>query len=288
MKVILAQAMGFCFGVRDALEVAAELEHPEEVTIYGELVHNETVQSQLARRGYVALSETGRLIPATPAVMVTAHGVSDRERERLQEAGKRLIDTTCPLVRRAHREAVKLRDQGYFVVVIGKPGHVEVQGLVGDLERFAVVARPEDVVTWSAEKLAVICQTTTAPSAVAPILRAVEERHPGREVRFVDTICKPTRDRQSAAQRLLTQVQALVVVGGKNSNNTRALAEMAHERKVPCLHVQSAADLEAGWFEPFRNLAVGLTAGTSTPDDIIRSVHNYLLDLAARFGSVAA
>lgn len=288
MQVILAQAMGFCFGVRDALELAGELENPSQVTIYGELVHNEVVQSQLAARGYVALSETGRLIPATPDVMVTAHGISDRERARLESAGKRLIDTTCPLVRRVHTQALRLRDQGYFVVVIGKPGHVEVQGITGDLEDFAVVARPEDVRAWPGQKLAVLCQTTTAPGSVPPILRAIEELHPGVEVRFVDTICKPTRDRQLAAQRLLGQVQALVVVGGKNSNNTKALAEMARERKIPCLHVQTTADLDPAWFEPFRNLAVGLTAGTSTPDETIRSVHNYLLDLAARFGPVAA
>jgi 4-hydroxy-3-methylbut-2-enyl diphosphate reductase len=285
--VILAQAMGFCFGVRDALELAGELERPEEITIYGELVHNEAVQNRLAARGYIALSETGRLIPATPAVMITAHGISQKERSRLEDAGKRLIDTTCPLVKRVHKEAEKLRDQGYFVVVIGKKDHVEVLGITGDLERFAVVSRVEEVRPWPAEKLAVICQTTTAPSQVPPILRAIEASHPGLEVRFVDTICKPTKERQSAAQRLLTQVQALVVVGGKNSNNTRALAEMAREKKVPCLHVQGVADLEASWFEPFRDKAVGLTAGTSTPDEIIRSVHNYLLDLAARWGRVA-
>ncbi len=288
MRVIMAQAMGLCFGVRDALELAAGLDNPSEVTIYGELVHNEAVQGRLARRGYIALSETGRLIPSTPAVMVTAHGISTRERARLEAAGKRVIDTTCPLVRRVHREAEKLRDLGYFIVVVGKPGHVEVQGITGDLDRFAVVARPEDVRRYACDKLAVICQTTTAPAAVPAILERVRALHAELEVRYVDTICKPTRDRQAAAERLLEQVQALVVVGGKNSNNTKALAEMARERRIPCVHVQSAADLESSWFEPFRNSSVGLTAGTSTPDDVIRSVHNTLLDLAARFGSVAA
>lgn len=288
MQVILAQAMGLCFGVRDALEVAGELENPSEVTIYGELVHNEFVQSKLAARGYIALSETGRLIPATPVVMVTAHGISDCERASLERAGKKLVDTTCPLVRRAHTQALRLRDQGYFIVVVGKPDHVEVLGITGDLKHFAVVSRVEDVRFWSCEKLAVICQTTTAPSSVPPILRAIEAAHPQIEVRFVDTICKPTKERQTAAQRLLGQVQALVVIGGKNSNNTKALAEMAREKKIPCLHVQSVADLEPGWFEPYRNLSVGITAGTSTPDEVIRSVHNYLLDLAARFGPVAA
>lgn len=280
MRVILAQAMGYCFGVKDALELADELADPTRVTIYGELVHNEEVQSRLAARGYVAMSETGRLLPATPAVMVTAHGISSRERNQLLAAGKELIDTTCPLVRRVHRQAEKLRDEGYFVVVIGKVGHVEVRGITGDLERYAVVERPQDVRFFTADKLAVICQTTTAPASVPPILRAIEAAHPGQEVRFVDTICKPTRDRQNAAQSLLNRVQALVVVGGKNSNNTRALAQMARDRGIPCWHVQTAADLEPAWFEPFRGQAVGLTAGTSTPDEVIQGVYGFLLDLA--------
>lgn len=288
MQVILAQARGFCFGVRDALELAEAYENPASVTIYGELVHNEVVQRKLAARGYVALSETGRLIPATPSVMVTAHGISDRERARLEAAGKHLIDTTCPLVRRVHREAARLRDEGYFLVVLGQHGHVEVRGITEDLANFAVVARPEDVTTWPAEKLAVICQTTTPPSAVPPLLRAIEQAHPGLEVRFVDTICKPTKDRQLALQRLLGQVQALVVVGGKNSNNTKALADMARERKMPVLHVQTVTDLDPEWFKPFHNQAVGLTAGTSTPEEVLRPVYEFMLELAARFGPVAA
>ncbi|MEW6279016.1 MAG: 4-hydroxy-3-methylbut-2-enyl diphosphate reductase [Candidatus Eremiobacterota bacterium] len=287
MKVVLAEAMGFCFGVRDALLAAEGLADPTRVTIYGELVHNEEVQARLTRRGFVSLAERVRVLPETPAVMITAHGVSQRELRHLERSGKAIVDTTCPLVRRAHRAAVGLRDQGYFVVILGKSGHVEVIGLTGDLERFAVVQREEDVETWPAERIGVMCQTTTAPDLVPGLLAAIERANPGREIRFVNTICKPTRDRQKAVSELLEQVQALVVVGGRNSNNTRALADKARERGVPCLHVQGPADLDPAWFVPFRQATVGLTAGTSTPDEVIRAVHQAVLDIAQQLERAA-
>ena len=129
MEVIRAEAMGFCFGVRDALELAASVENPREVTIHGELVHNERVLDDLRQRGYTLSGENERSIPATESVLVTAHGISNRERDRLQQAGKTLIDTTCPLVRRAHDAAMRLANDDRFVVVLGKPDHVEVLGL---------------------------------------------------------------------------------------------------------------------------------------------------------------
>lgn len=279
MQVLKARAMGMCFGVKDALEVTRGLADPSRVTIYGELVHNEAVQGELQRRGFAVMPESGRTVPPTPRVMITAHGVSDRERARLEAAGKSLVDTTCPLVRRAHRAARRLHDEGWMVVVLGKPGHVEVKGLVGDLERYRVVPDVSRVESWDAPRIAVICQTTTPPWEAEALLREVRERNPGREVRFVDTICRPTRDRQEAVHELLERVQALVVVGGRNSNNTRQLARLAEARGIPALHVQGPQDLDRDWLAAFE--VVGLTAGTSTPDEVIEAVHEALLAVPA-------
>ncbi|MHC4137703.1 MAG: 4-hydroxy-3-methylbut-2-enyl diphosphate reductase [Planctomycetota bacterium] len=278
MNVIRAEAMGFCFGVRDALTLAGRVAQPADVTIHGDLVHNETVLHDLRARGFRLSQEHARAqLTDSPMVMVTAHGISAHERRRLQDAGKQLIDTTCPLVAHVHQTAQELQAAGFFVVVIGRRGHVEVCGIVEDLEQCAVVERPEEVRAYPYDRLGIVCQTTAAARDVADIRAAIERRNPAAEIRFVDTVCKPTRDRQAALEHLLDRVGAMVVVGGRNSNNTRRLVARCEERGVPVCHVQSAADLDPAWFAPFET--VGLTAGTSTPDDVIGEVYAALAAL---------
>lgn len=286
MRIIRAEAMGMCFGVKDALDTVRQVPDPGSVTIYGELVHNETVQGELRSRGFQSASEVGRGIPETPQVLITAHGVSDREKERLRAAGKEVLDTTCPLVQRAHRAAVRMHAEGDLVVVVGRRGHVEVEGLVGDLERWRIVWEAKDVRDWGVERISVICQTTTPTWHAEAMVAEVRRRNSGAEVRFVDTVCRPTKDRQQALDDLLDRVQALVVVGGRNSNNTRQLARLAEARGIPALHVQGPADLDAAWLARFE--VVGLTAGTSTPDESIDAVHKALAALrpAARPASL--
>ena len=278
MKVIVANHLGMCFGVRDAIQSAQQVEKPTEVTIHGELVHNRNVLADLKRRGFAMNPESVREeIPATPRVLVTAHGISEKERTRLLRAGKELIDTTCPLVHRVHEAARRLHVEGWFIVVIGKPNHVEVRGIVGDLERFAVVEKPHEALVYNAEKIGVVCQTTTPPSLAQEVLTAIRERNQGKEVKFVDTICHPTRERQEAALDVIRHVEALVVVGGRNSNNTRQLGLLAEARGVPWFHVETAANLDRAELSRFR--IVGLTAGTSTPDPVIQGVHRALLSI---------
>jgi 4-hydroxy-3-methylbut-2-enyl diphosphate reductase len=273
MRVIRAEAMGMCFGVRDALELVAGLEAPAAATIYGELVHNEQVVDGLRRRGFrQSLPEAA--LPETDTVVITAHGISDRERSRLRAAGKTLVDTTCPLVRRVHEAAQELQREGCLVIILGQRQHVEVVGIVGDLNAYEVVQSEDDVACYPSQRLGVVCQSTTRPATAERLLAAIRERNPGKEIRFVDTICRPTRERQLAAKKLLDDVEALVVVGGKHSNNTRQLAEMASARGLPVAHVQSAADLDAKWARRFR--VVGLTAGTSTLDSTIDAVQRRL------------
>jgi 4-hydroxy-3-methylbut-2-enyl diphosphate reductase len=275
MEVIRARAMGMCFGVRDALELVRRMDHPDQATIHGELVHNEQIIDDLRARGFRQTPENARReLPLTPAVVITAHGVSDRERQRLLAAGKELIDTTCPLVRRVHLAARELQRQGYFVLVIGRPGHVEVEGIVGDLAQCAVVPDESAVRRYDAAKLGIVCQTTTPPADADRIARAIARANEGMEIRYMDTVCQPTRDRQEALQELLDRVEALVVVGGRHSNNTRQLVGLAAARGIPAAHVQTAADLDPAWLARFR--IIGLTAGTSTPEEVIEEVYHAL------------
>jgi 4-hydroxy-3-methylbut-2-enyl diphosphate reductase len=275
MRVLRAEALGMCFGVRDALVVLDAVPDPGRATILGELVHNEVVLDRLRGRGFAMVGEADRdRAPGTPEVVVTAHGLSDTARGRLEAAGTRLIDTTCPLVLRVHLAARNLRSRGYHILVVGRPGHVEVRGIVEDLDAFDIVPDPEAVRTYPQDRLGVVCQTTVSPRRVQEIRAAIEARNPHAEIRFVDTTCQPTRDRQHALERLLGQVEALVVVGGSHSNNTRELVALGRERGLPTWHVQGAADLDSSWFAGIG--VVGLTAGTSTLDETIAEVERAL------------
>jgi len=278
MHVIKADVLGMCFGVRDALAAIDEVAEPERVTIHGELVHNEEVIARLQSRGFQMIQESRRRpLPITDTVMVTAHGISATERRRLRDAGKQLLDTTCPLVDRAHQAAQKLQADGCHVLVIGKPGHIEVQGVIEDLRSYDVVPTAAAVRPYPHARLGIMCQTTTPVALAEEIRTAVAAKNPHAEIRFVDTICLPTKEHQRALERLLDQVEAVVVVGGRNSNNTRQLVLRCQERGLPAYHVQGPDDLQPEWFDGIET--VGLTAGTSTLDETIDAVQRALIEM---------
>jgi 4-hydroxy-3-methylbut-2-en-1-yl diphosphate reductase len=279
MQILQADVLGMCFGVRDALEILDRVENPAQVTIHGELVHNQAILEDLERRGFHQIEESSRRpLPLTETVLITAHGISDKERQRLLDAGKKLVDTTCPLVRRAHDAAQKLRASGRFVIIIGKRGHVEVRGIVEDLDQFEVVQSVEEVRRYDSMKLGIMCQTTMPERLVQQVRSAIAEKNPTADIAFIDTVCHPTKDHQKALEQLLAQVDVMVVVGGSNSNNTRELARRCRERGVTTYHIQSAQDIDPAWFETAAK--VGLTAGTSTLDSTIDDVRETLLQMS--------
>lgn len=286
MKIIRATEMGMCFGVRDALQIVNEVPNPTQVTIHGELVHNPRVIHQLGLAGFVQASEVNRDEAAeTPVVLITAHGVSDKERARLNSSGKQLIDTTCPLVRRAHDAAMKLAAEGRHVLLIGKSGHVEVQGIVEDLDSYDVVPNVDAVKRYDSKRIGIVCQTTMPSHLLDQIRNEIAAQNSEADIRFVDTVCHPTKRRQAAMQDLVKQVDAVVVVGGRNSNNTRRLAELCQEHNVPAVHITCAEELDAVWFDGFE--IIGLTAGTSTLDSTIDAVHDRLEQLTGGVKPIA-
>jgi 4-hydroxy-3-methylbut-2-enyl diphosphate reductase len=286
MKVIRAEEMGMCFGVRDALRATQSVPDPTLVTIHGELVHNPRVVRQLREAGFRQSSEDSRQAAVeTPLVLITAHGVSNAERQRLAAANKALIDTTCPLVRRAHDAAQTLRAEGRHVLLVGKAGHVEVRGIVEDLDSCDVIEKPDDVGAYESRRLGIVCQTTIPPEVVTDVCARVRRRNPLADVRVIDTVCRPTRIRQRAVLDLVRRVDAVVVVGGRSSNNTRWLVQVCREHGTPALHVESAGELDARWFADVRT--VGLTAGTSTLDETIDAVHRALERIGSHSHSVS-
>jgi 4-hydroxy-3-methylbut-2-enyl diphosphate reductase len=279
MQVRMAEQLGMCFGVRDAITLALGLARQGPLTILGELVHNPDVVAQLDAAGAARVHEQGDV--QTPTVLLTAHGTSDRVKLQLRDRGLEVHDATCPLVARAHRMLQQLVTQGRHPVVLGQARHVEVRGLVGDLDDYTIVEDETDLeklVERRAQQpelsLGVVAQTTQPLERALALVEAMRDRLPGTDIRFVDTVCQPTKDRQDALRRLALECDAVVVVGGPQSNNSHKLAELARSLGRPAYLVARAQELRPHWFAACR--VVGLTAGTSTPQPVIDEVRAWL------------
>ena len=258
-----------CFGVRDAIALALEHAEAGPLTILGDLVHNPTVLSALEAKGIAVAHDVGDV--NTPTLMVTAHGTSERSLARTRALGLTVVEATCPLVHAAHRAVAALARDGYHVVIVGQREHVEVRGLTGDLDRFDVVLEDEDVLALEEHpRFGVASQTTQPLEKVRHLVALIRQRFPQSEVRFFDTVCKPTKERQSAAAAMARQADIVIVVGGRSSNNTRELVKACARYCGRVHHVQTDADVRPEWFDGVE--VVGLTAGTSTPDDVIDRV----------------
>jgi len=281
MRLIKAAHMGMCFGVRDAIAAARQVETPTTITIHGQLVHNPVVNRELAARGFLMQSERDRdMAPPTERVLITAHGVSNAHRARLMAAGKTLIDTTCPLVRRAHAAALGLADAGYHVLIIGKRNHVEVLGLAGDLPAHDIIESEADVRDFHQQRLGIIQQTTTVREEAERLHALIRAANPQADVRFINTICQPTRDRQEALEELLAKVDVMVVVGGRESNNTRQLKARCEQGGVRAVHIEGPDELSVTQFAGHET--IGLTAGTSTLPETIAAVEEKLEQILAQ------
>jgi 4-hydroxy-3-methylbut-2-enyl diphosphate reductase len=280
MKILLAEHFGMCFGVRDAIAQAEALAAVGPLTILGELVHNPLVREGLQARGVHESSLEGTNVISGPEVMITAHGASDVRREEWRGAGFKVADGTYPLVRHAHTQLRTLVLAGYFPVVIGQPGHVEVRGLTEDFAGAAVILEAADIAGLPrASRFGVIAQTTQPIERVRALVEGIRRTYAKAEVRFVDTVCKPTKDRQRALWRLIAEAEVIVVVGGRTSNNTRQLVETCRAGGRHAIHIERAEELRGADF--LGVATVGLTAGTSTLPETVDSVHARLLEFAA-------
>jgi 4-hydroxy-3-methylbut-2-enyl diphosphate reductase len=269
MRILRATHLGMCFGVRDAVSLALTQADAGPLTILGELVHNPDVLSALESKGISIARDAAHV--NTPVVMITAHGVSQRTLARTRALGLSVVEATCPLVRVAHNAVAALAREGYHVVIVGQRDHVEVRGLTGDLDRFDVVLDDGDVLAVEDHpRLGVAAQTTQPMEKVRHMVDLLRRRFPQSEVRFIDTVCRPTKERQSAAIEMARQADVVIVVGGRSSNNTRELVRTCACHCARVHHVESDADIRAEWFGAAQ--VVGLTAGTSTPDEIIDRV----------------
>ncbi len=273
MKIIRAEHLGMCFGVRDAITLALDRARAHPLTILGDLVHNETVLGQLREQG-IKIAQDAKSVN-TSAVMITAHGASQKSVNRARARGLEVVEATCPLVHSAHRALARLINEGYYPVVIGKQGHVEVRGLTEDLDDFRVVLSEAEVFELEEHaKFGIVAQTTQPIERVRHLVGLIRWRFPAAQVRFIDTVCLPTKQRQNSAIELAQQCDVVVVIGGANSNNTHELVTTCAKHCARVHHIQTPNDLRPEWFAGADT--VGITAGTSTPDCSIELVESWL------------
>lgn len=278
MKILQASHRGWCFGVRDAVALVSRESQRGPVTVLGELVHNEAVNAALRERG-VRISRQVEPV-ATDTVIITAHGTSEQMIEQVRQRASRVLEATCPLVRAAHVALRELVATGHYPVVVGQREHIEVRGLTGDLTDFHVVLTDGDVRGLPERcRYGVVAQTTQPIERVKRLTEMMRQQFPQSEVRLVDTVCLPTKQRQAAAVELSQQCDVVVVIGGRSSNNTRELAETCARHCRQVVRVESAAELRPESFAGAET--VGITAGTSTPDAVIDEVERWLNQLAA-------
>ena len=277
MRILRASHLGMCFGVRDAIDLAIREAATRPVTILGELVHNATVITDLKNKGLAIARDVADV--RTSTVMVTAHGASERALERTRAKGFEVIEATCPLVAVAHDAVATLQADGYHPVIIGLRDHVEVRGLTEDLDAYDVVLDDADVQRLAHHaRIGIAAQTTQPIERVRRLVALIRQRFPGSEVRFVDTVCYPTKQRQDAGVEIARQSDVVIVIGGAASNNTRELVATCSRYCDRVHQVQTAADLRAEWF--VATDTIGITAGTSTPDTTINDVEERLRALA--------
>ncbi|HWQ37021.1 MAG TPA: 4-hydroxy-3-methylbut-2-enyl diphosphate reductase [Burkholderiales bacterium] len=285
MKVLLANPRGFCAGVDRAIEIVerALAIHGAPIYVRHEVVHNQYVVNDLRRKGAVfveALSE----IPPGATVVFSAHGVSQAVRREAQARGLKVFDATCPLVMKVHVEVARMREQGREVIMIGHRGHPEVEGTMGQSSGgMYLVESVEDVERLQVadpDNLAFVTQTTLSVDDARGIVQALKRRFPSILGPKKDDICYATQNRQDAVKLLARQCDLVIVVGSPNSSNSNRLREVASNSGVPAYMVDDASAVDARWLEG--KAIVGVTAGASAPELLVRQVVARLEALGAR------
>ncbi|MFP4179130.1 MAG: 4-hydroxy-3-methylbut-2-enyl diphosphate reductase [Spirochaetaceae bacterium] len=275
-SVVRAEVLGFCMGVRRAMErveMALSRKSRDKIHTYGPLIHNPQVLDELSKRGVQRIDSPDEFTKGT--VVIRAHGVPPQTREGLERGGAKIVDGTCPRVTRSMKLVEKSGKKNRNIILVGDPNHGEVKAIAGYADNVLVISTQEE-----AEKLQlkgpslVIAQTTTSAEEYARIVEILESKE--AELQVVNSICPATRERQEALKQLCSRVDAVVVIGGFNSSNTKRLHQLALSFGKPAWHIETTEDLPE---EIKKYPVIGITAGASTPDRIIDEVEQYIRDL---------
>ena len=275
MDVLLSQPRGFCAGVTRAIEIVEQaLEiHGSPVYVLHEIVHNRHVVDDLRAKGAIFV-EALEEVPPGSITIFSAHGVSEAVETTAGDRELRIIDATCPLVTKVHKQAQRYNGKGYEVILIGHPGHPEVEGTRGRIPGTVhVLCSVEEVLALEVRdpgRLSYVTQTTLSLDDTRDVIEALVERFPEIVGPDLDDICYATQNRQNAVRNLVGGVDLLLVVGAKNSSNSNRLRELGEQSGLPSYLIQSAADLQPEWLSP--EVRIGITAGASAPERLVEEV----------------
>ena len=269
MKVLLAKDAGYCFGVRDAVNLAYETAEKEgEVYMLGHIVHNENVVTELEKTGTKVIDDLNE-VPDNKPILFRAHGTVPKVWGEAEKRGINIVDATCPLVTEIHEEVRKLAAENRRIIIIGDHGHDEVNGIMEQVQDSIVVANPEEAKRLrKMKKAGVVSQSTQMIENVQDIINILMTKV--FDLRFVNTICFPTRRNHEQIKSLAELSDIMIVIGSFTSANSKRLTELAKERNERTYQVTCVNDLDSDWFQ--QSDTVGVSAGASTPDNIIKNV----------------
>lgn len=281
LNLILAEHAGFCFGVKRALNLLeGALNQKKPIYTLGPLIHNPQVVEYFKKRGVKVVENLSQINKQNAVIVFRTHGVSPEIFSEARERGLSIIDATCPFVKRVQKKARQLLRQGYQVIIVGDPLHPEVQAINSWCENKAkIVNNQADLNNLHfCDKLGVVSQTTTNKDIWAKIVEDLKQKFP--EAKTFNTICNATSQRQKAAKELASAVDLMIVIGGYNSSNTRKLAELCKNIGTKTYHIEEAKELDPAWLKKAKN--VGITAGASTPDWIIKEVISKMKEISEK------
>ncbi len=277
LKVFLAQPRGFCAGVERAIEIverALKIYGPP-VYVRHEIVHNKRVVNNLSSKGAIFVQELDQIPPGAVTIF-SAHGVAQKIEDTAKDRKLPILDATCPLVAKVHKEGQRYSSKGYEVILIGHEGHPEVEGTMGRISGDVyLVSNTEDVFKLKVRnpnKLSYISQTTLSVDDTKVVINALKRRFPSIEGPDVKDICYATQNRQSAVRDLVDHVNLILVVGAKNSSNSNRLRDLGEESGVDTYLIETADDLDRKWFDNVES--IGISSGASTPDELVKEVIN--------------
>jgi (E)-4-hydroxy-3-methyl-but-2-enyl pyrophosphate reductase len=273
MEVLKTDHPGFCFGVRRAIDIVLQEKEKTEGKIFtlGPIIHNPQMVEALRDKGIIPIDDISGIESGT--VVFRTHGIKKEEEEEIRVKGLKSIDATCPFVRRVRKKSLFLEKNGYKVVIIGDKNHPEVKSVLSYLHNDGIVLQKPTPIT--AKKVGVVCQTTQDKDTFFNIVRGLVEGV--EELRVYNTICESTGIRQSEVAQLSSIVDAMLVVGGKNSSNTTKLYNIAKNIQPKSYHIETETDIKPEWFSGIKR--VGITGGASTPDNILDIVERYVKKL---------
>jgi 4-hydroxy-3-methylbut-2-en-1-yl diphosphate reductase len=293
-RIVIADTLGYCWGVRRAVDIITEASSPASpIAPIGDVIHNPQVVERLREQGVNGAASVDEAVArGVKRVAITAHGMGPHLAIQAAERNLELIDTTCPLVIKVQRLAQKLVRQGYYIVVYGDDFHPEVKSVIAWANTTkAVAAKKIEQLPWNAargetgegkivppRKVALVSQTTKNIDelmAFAARLQAMVTPN-GGEFRLCNTICEPTTERQNALRRMVSEVDLILAIGGMKSSNTARLADVGNQMGVTSYHIERPEDIQDEWLEAVGDGNVGVTAGASTPDDVIEEVVDFL------------